>query len=182
MFALITVINGQPGKYISDLWTGLQESCGLDGQNSFMLPHFSWFGCEEIHCENLQIELARISSTIKPFSVKTAGLGVFTGPQPVLYIPIIRTQELSKAHTAVWEACLPYMQGPNYYYSPQNWMPHITLGFKKMTPEVIQCSLGRLTNIRFDFEIFADHYELACYDGQNLGSIRSYHFMESDQA
>ena len=72
--------------------------------------------------------------------MQASGLGIFTGSAPVLHIPIVRTSELSELHATVWQQTSPAATGTVDYYSPDNWMPHVTLAsgdiHKDNLPEV----------------------------------------------
>ena len=73
-----------------------------------------------------------------------SGLGIFTGSPPVLYVPIVRTRELSEFHATVWKHAARTASGTVDYYHPDDWLPHITLAFgdihKDNLPDVIRLS------------------------------------------
>jgi 2'-5' RNA ligase len=87
-----------------------------------------------------------------PFSVRATGLGVFAGAQPVLYVPVVRSVELSRFHEAVWKAIGAAAAGAMTYYEPQQWIPHITLACGDLEPK----TLGKVTALLGEREILWD--------------------------
>ena len=47
--------------------------------------------------------LSQIARETEPFTIESDGLGIFTGPMPVLYVPIVRSPALSRVHQQVWQ-------------------------------------------------------------------------------
>jgi 2'-5' RNA ligase len=86
--------------------------------------------------------LERIARSRQAFRIEATGLGIFAGTPPVLYVPIVRTQELSGFHATVWKQAAPTATGTVDYYRPDHWLPHITLAsgdiHKDNLPDVIR--------------------------------------------
>ena len=112
---------------VEALWAELEADFGLKGVCVTPYPHFTWQIAPAYDLERMTGVLEDIASRTAPFEIKTAGLGLFTGESPVLYIPLVKTQALSALHQQIWEALLPACTDPSPYYSPEQWVPHITL-------------------------------------------------------
>lgn len=103
-------------------------------------PHVSFHVAEAYDLPALDAQLRAVCAGMAPVTVRTTGLGVFTGPAPVLYAAVNRDPALSALHAAVWAACEGAAQGSLPYYAPTVWVPHITLAQLDVTP----AALGRL--------------------------------------
>jgi hypothetical protein len=88
------------------------------------------------------------------------GLGLFTGPAPVLFLPVVRTAALSAWHQRVWDALLPAAREPLDYYHPDRWIPHITVAHGDLDPDRAAEAVRRLAGRTFDWRLTADN--LAC--------------------
>ena len=116
--------------------------CAVMGFYKTPFPLFSYHVAVDYDLTMLSLVLKRLAKNQSPFKVTTAGLGLFSGPQPVLYLALTRTPALSAFHQLVWPEVDPTASGSIAYYHPNQWMPHITLadgeGFKAHLPEVVR--------------------------------------------
>ncbi len=92
--------------------------------------------------------------------MRTAGLGIFTGPQPVLYIPVVRSPELTQFHQALWQRVSRVGNRIQAYYHPDQWMPHITIGFGDTGSEKLSQIVRYLGERDFHWEITVDNVAL----------------------
>jgi 2'-5' RNA ligase len=74
---------------------------------------------------------------MSPFAVTTAGLAAFTSVRPILYIPVVRTAELSLRQQQLWEAIGDACTDVVDYYSASNWVPHLTLAERDLDAETL---------------------------------------------
>lgn len=121
---------------------------------------------------------------IKPFKVRTASLGLFIKQEPsrktsyVIYLPVVRTAELSEVQKTVWEGLEGIGNKVQGYYAPDRWMPHITLVHDEGTddPEmlgkVVSFIAGRYT---FDWELDIENITVSSQD--NLGERQETSFL-----
>lgn len=163
------------------LWEWLNCECNLKGIQIVPYPHFSWLGCENLNIEEAKQVITEFARSITPFIVKTTGIGVFTGSHPVLYLPVIKTRELLNAHDSLWNLIYPHLEKANIYYSPEQWMPHVTLAFRDLSGELVGCAAESLTSTRLELEINVDHLELDYYEGENLGSVMRFPFADGGE-
>lgn len=135
----------------------LEEECGLVGIKVTPFPHFSWLIARDFDYSTLEISLEKIAGETRPFTVRATGIGVFSGPSPVIFIPITRTQKLNELHQRVWDAIQLHGEEISPYYSPSNWVPHITLAQVDITQENISCAMQKLTFQSYSWEVDVDN-------------------------
>ena len=139
------------------VWAELAEVLGLRGVYVTPFPHFSYHVARGYDPAALTAALARVAASAAPFTVTTAGLAAFTGPAPVLYLPVVRTAALSALHAALWVALEPAAAGSQAYYAPDSWMPHITLGFGDLTPDSLAEAIRLLGGRNFNWKFPVDN-------------------------
>jgi len=104
--------------------------------------------------------LRRFAASKTSFKVRTGGLGIFTGPQPVLYIPIVRSPELTQFHEALWQEIFNTCSGIEDYYHPAHWVPHITIGIGDMNKDNLSQIVRFLVERDFNWELTVDNVVL----------------------
>ena len=96
-----------------------------------------------------------LANTRAPLDVTTAGLGVFSGEQPIIYIPVIRTRALDDLHLRLYRSLAPHCRDHVAYYAPERWMPHISIGQVNITPDVLPSLLAWLSHQPLSWEMSA---------------------------
>ncbi len=155
MDGIVSLLDEAHDTLVRDIWVDLQREFGLDCSSTSRYPHLSYHVAESYDDSRLEAALPRVLRGVAPFKVNTTGLGIFSGEQLVLFIPVVRTAELSKLHAALWEAAGPTATRLVDVYGPATWMPHITLAYnvdKVMLPKMV----GYLGGRNFDWSFLID--------------------------
>lgn len=171
MHGVVTVLNDPQYTFVEDLWAELESACGLKEIKKTPIPHFTWQVAEGYDFDALQAALQVLAQTIKPFSVRTTGLGVFSGQGQVLYIPVVRDAHISEVHAQVWLALLDLSVNASPLYSPHIWMPHITLANKDLDRERLDCAMHLLAFRSFDWEVEVDNFSLVYQKDDAVGAL-----------
>jgi 2'-5' RNA ligase len=174
MYAIATLLDPNSDSQTRDFWQLLKTDCGLAGINTAPLPHFSWQGAEDYQVDEAEKILSEAAAQLAPFVVRTAGLGLFTGPVPVLYLALVKTELLMKVHRTLWERIGPLATGLNCHYSPDAWMPHITVAHQDLTADNLVCAVKNLIFRPVELEILVDRFALLYQFEEDTG-IRSYY-------
>ena len=98
-------------------------------------PHVSYHIAPRYGPLALEADLRAVARETRPLEIRTTGLGIFTGPAPVLYLAVTRSPALSALHAQTWAACNAAAEGVSPLYAPEVWVPHITLAHLDVTPE-----------------------------------------------
>lgn len=153
MEGIVSLLDDKHYQLVEDLWAELAHEFGVRGVYITPYPHFSYSVAAHYNIESLTHILERITSNITTFQVRTDGLGMFTGAAPVIYIPVVRSLELTQLHEALWEEISPTASGTQEYYHPNQWMPHITIGFGDINRENLPPIARWLNERDFHWEI-----------------------------
>jgi 2'-5' RNA ligase len=135
MYGVVSLLDEAHNEKVQNIWAMLKSRFGVGNPNVTGYPHFSYHIAQRYDLDRLSGLLERMVRETAVFTVHTAGLGIFTGAEPVIYIPVVRDPALTSLHQTLWphiEPCGHYSQS---YYAPANWVPHITLGQGDISPE-----------------------------------------------
>jgi 2'-5' RNA ligase len=176
MDGVVTILDLVHHERVKQIWDRLKNLCQFPMNHTNPIPHFSWHIADSYPEEQLASILSEVCATTHPFNAQTTGLGVFSGPIPVVYIAIAKSRRLLEFHEYLWSRLQPIAVGNYPYYSPENWMPHITLVYP-MPGSAIQipwhdklsvgCFLEALVFEKFEWTLTVDNLALI---GENQNS------------
>ncbi len=157
MITIASLFDRKSTKKTGKVWDLLESECEMIGIKSIPYPHFSWLTGADFVDDQISLSLSEISQQMNVFEIKTAGLGVFTGESPIIYLPIIKTQQLLTYHQMIWNSFSNKVKEINSYYAPQNWVPHITIGYGDVTLDTLSCALKSLLHRDLSLNIIIDN-------------------------
>ena len=128
MHGVVTILDETHYERVEALWAELKREFGVGSARVVHYPHFSYHVAAGYDLDRLAAVLDSIARQTAAFTVKATGLGIFTGPEPVLYVPVVRSATLATLHKQIWTAIEPASRDSIAYYAPDLWLPHITLG------------------------------------------------------
>ncbi|HEX8035238.1 MAG TPA: 2'-5' RNA ligase family protein [Ktedonobacterales bacterium] len=130
MYGVVSLLDDAHWQAVADIWDELEQARGIKRLREIIpYPHVTYHGAEEYDFDRLDGALTRLAATSTPFVIQTAGVGIFTGTKPVLYLAVVRNPELTRYHQAVWAALAEAHVSVHAVdlYHPDRWVPHITL-------------------------------------------------------
>ena len=169
MYVVISELDPISSADVGKIWRKLHEACGLKKIYTIPVPHFTWFASDSLDVSSSALMLSKLTANAKPLSIHTFGLGLFTGEHPVLYLPMVKSEEMLRLHREIWDLAVPYCEGPKHYYSPAFWIPHITLALKDLTRENIACGLNKIAFETIEYYVTIDSLSIAEYVDKSLG-------------
>ena len=172
MHGIVSLLDNKHYQLVEDLWAKLEREFAVRGVYITPYPHFSYQIAQDYNVAQLEPILQRFASGRATFQVKTSGLSIFTGSHPVLYIPVVRSPELTRFHQELWPDISTAGSGISDYYQPANWMPHITIGFGDINKENLSHIVRSLAERDFGWEIAVDNVALI-YDMGTKQELRS---------
>ncbi|MBE0696890.1 MAG: 2'-5' RNA ligase family protein [Anaerolineaceae bacterium] len=124
----ILTLDPQTDLAVREMWQ-LIEIAGLP---SMMLqydypPHLTLAVCEDMDLDGLIAHLPSFIAAFPPLQVDFPGVGVFSNIDPVVYLTVSRSPDLTSLHAAFWDLIGAYSSNLSQYYHPRAWVPHITL-------------------------------------------------------
>lgn len=156
MNGILALLDPTHSAQVKDLWLELEQRFGMCGVRIFPYPHVSFHILDGYPLATIQERLHDTVTRFKPVKVKTAGIGLFVTPAPVLYIPVVRATALDRIHRLLWKA-FPPLTGNGGYYAPNEWIPHITLAVGDLKAELLPEVIAVLSSRDFHWEITLDN-------------------------
>jgi 2'-5' RNA ligase len=179
MYAIVSLLEDSAYQLVEGIWNKLEIDCGLAGIKVTPYPHFSWQLAENYDLSNLKVALQDIASVSTPMKVLCAGLGIFTGPEPVIYIQVVKDDHLLKYHRELWGKIMPLAISPSTHYAPNTWVPHITLAHSDVDSEKLACALKDLATQPLSWELKIDNLSLVYQTGEEVGQLeKRFDFLE----
>jgi len=177
MHALVSLLDQTHSALVRQLWRELEKECGLAGVKVTPFPHFSWQVAADYGEPETTETLAAIAAQTPAFKVHTGGLGIFSGPEPVVYIAVRRSPRMDRLHAKLWRQFLPAATALSPFYHPRNWMPHITLIFNPETSAALSCGLKMLAFRPFDWELEVTNLSFVSQSDGQVGTLEYLHEM-----
>lgn len=171
MYAIISKLDPDSSTTVSNLWLKLRDNCGLSGIYKTPTPHFTWFAADDLDLPEVTSALSKLAESAEPFTIHTFGLGIFTGRNPILYLPMVKSIKLINLHHEIWNNFEQFSQEPNLYYSPKLWVPHITIALNDLTHENLSCALETVAFDPIELFVTVDNLNIAEYDEQRPGKF-----------
>ena len=103
MHGIVSLLDNDHNQLVEELWAELEREFSVRGVYVTPYPHFSYHVAQVYDVDKIEPILQRITSNITTFKVRTSGLGIFTSASPVLYIPVVRSLELTQLHQELWK-------------------------------------------------------------------------------
>ena len=172
MHGIGSQLDNDHNQLFEELWAELKREFSVDEVYITPYPHFSYHVAQDYDVDKVEPILQRITSNITTFKVRTSGLGVFTGNSPVLYIPVARSLELTQLHEELWQEIATASSDVQQYYHPDQWMPHITIGFGDINKNNLSQIIPFLANRDFNWEITVDNIAVI-YDSGTKQELKS---------
>lgn len=141
MYTVISELDAGSSVVVKNLWARLRDACGLRAIYDLPTPHFTWFVAKALDLSSAKVILAELAAHNLMLTTHVFGLGIFSGDRPVLYLPIVKSQAMIDLHHQIWDKLGPMADRVNGYYSPDYWLPHITLAINDLRRENLACAL-----------------------------------------
>jgi 2'-5' RNA ligase len=153
---VVSLLDQKHYQQVKDLWAELARKFGVRGIYVSPRPHITYQIATCYEVKSLESVLQRFAASKTSFKVRTGGLGIFTGPQPILYIPVVRSPELTQFHEALWQEIFNTGSSTEDHYHPTRWVPHITIGIGDMNKRNLSQIIRFLVERDFNWEITID--------------------------
>src|ERR1700690_1106703 len=101
MQGIVSLLDGEARDRIEQLWEELRRDFGVRGIHSKRFPHFSYHVADEYDLAKLRPELEQLAGAMRQFLARASGIGIFTRKEPVIYLPVVRSNELQNIHSGV---------------------------------------------------------------------------------
>lgn len=177
MYTIISEIDQKSSEIVKCLWGRLRDACGVKAIYALPTPHFTWFSAEALDIDETSSIIAELAARSRRLSTYVFGLGIFSGDQPVLYLPIVKTQAMIDLHNEIWQEVQDHCECPNGYYSPPHWIPHITLALRDLRRDNLACVLESVAFEPVEMTVTAENFIIVAQEGELVSeALHKYQF------
>jgi len=179
MDAVVSLLDADHERRVRDLWRELEADFGvLRVREILPFPHVTFQGAESYDERRVGPLLERLAHAARPFVIRTAGLGIFTGTKPVLTVAVARDAALDAFHRLVWDTLGAVASELSPYYAPgDRWMPHVTLAQHDLERTNLPAIVGALCERDFAWEIRIENLALLVKNERDeTFEVRRYEF------
>jgi 2'-5' RNA ligase len=174
MPVLATSLDEPSASLVRGLWDRIERELGLKGVRKVPFPHFTWLGCELLDTPRLVDLLGTLGPEQVPVHARSASLGVFLQPAPVIHLAVVRSPGVEALHRRLWnlvESCAAEMHG---LYRPELWVPHITLAQGDLRAEQVPEVMRLLGDIAFPLDFTCKNLTLFHWIGPRFEPIERF--------
>ncbi|MFN8617613.1 MAG: 2'-5' RNA ligase family protein [Dehalococcoidia bacterium] len=139
---------------VERLWGSMHREFGIPMGYPGAVPHITFhLGARDAEPGAAGVVEAVAKRTV-PFSITTAGFGVFGGPEPVVHLAVARSPQVARL-AAELESALAAAGYPTTdpYFTPDRWMPHITIAHRNLAGIELGSLLAWLVSQPLSWEI-----------------------------
>ena len=180
VYGIVTILDERENAQVYQALKDLVDACGLPQDMLSPVPHFTWHVAAGYQQPEVDQLLQAVTIKAKTFRVAAFGLGLFTGATPVLHVPIMKKIRMIRFHSNLYKKISPLAQAPSKYYTPDNWIPHITIAQGIELPHYLACALERLAYQEIRIDIKVNHLALGyLHVGESWGISNTYDFSRS---
>ena len=152
MYAITSLLNPRNAQRITRIIKGLESKFGLDDVQATPDPHVTYLVMGTRRLADLKEMLQQVAASTPPFSAYTTGLGVFPGEKPVIYVPVLRSNDLNELHQRVLDVTAPLSRASSYF-CPDRWLPHLSLALHDTTPDLLGPVLRHLNQETYNLRL-----------------------------
>ncbi|SHL13351.1 2'-5' RNA ligase family protein [Hymenobacter psychrotolerans] len=166
MLAITSLLNQQNAERINRLIKSLETEFGLDDVQATPDPHITYQLAGVRKLSALKQVLRDVARSTRPFVAHTTGLGVFPGPNPVIYIPVLRSNDLNLLHQRILQVTAPLCLRTDKFSGPDCWLPHISLALHDTTPELLGPVMQYLNRHTFNLKLNINNLAILRQEGE----------------
>jgi len=173
-YSIVALLDAEHDRFIRTLWREMESEFGITIPFENPLPHMTHLVFGDIKQKPLQEALERFAEDESPYTIRTAGIGIFTGKRNAVYVSAVRTPNLSAIQTSLISAVASSVDDLAETHLINNWMPHITLamGLSGENGDLLGAIVKRLAHRNFAWEFKVTRLGLLEWNAQAADAAR----------
>ena len=150
MPAVIALLDAASRGRVEALFARMEADFGVGRGFVGGVPHITFHVAEYAFDARAHEAVAGVASTTAPFAMASSGFGVFTGPEPVVFVNVARSPE---AAVLASRLAASLGGGTSTFYEARRWAPHITLAHGNLEGADLPGLLGWLAGVPLSWEL-----------------------------
>jgi 2'-5' RNA ligase len=149
LIGLVSILEGKWHDEVINLWKLMEGKYETVGIQQFDHPHLTFQGGMKTNKNDISKELQEFASKIKPFNIEIDGFSHFD--DMVIYLEVKKSRRLLDLNRKCNKFLKKYCDVITLY-TPESWIPHITIAMDDLTPANFKKAWGILKNREFRFK------------------------------
>ncbi|MEH7113276.1 2'-5' RNA ligase family protein [Neobacillus niacini] len=130
---IASIMTGIERDEVLRYWNVFETEYNSIGVQSFDHPNLGFQAGRCSNIDSLKDELSNLCAALSPFEVIVEGFGFFEAPSKVVYLKVNKTDGLLELHKKINKSLAEYCKDLFEFYTPENWVPHITLAMDDLS-------------------------------------------------
>lgn len=160
MHAVVSLLDDNSSRMVEKLWAAIEKEFGIRGVYRTPFPHISYHVSGEYQVDKVKTVMQVFGRHTSPFRVRCCGLGVFTGPETVLYIPLVRSPQLADFQHELWHQLTKSAGNLDFSYRPARWVPHIKLAHHDLTQRILAAIVRKFCQLELNQQVTINNLSL----------------------
>ncbi|HEY9722683.1 MAG TPA: 2'-5' RNA ligase family protein [Oscillatoriaceae cyanobacterium] len=159
-YGLVSLLEGTSERKLKALWAELQTEFGVRGGGPVPIAHLAYQVAGQYHVPALHDALARLARSRRPFTVQVSDVEVIEGPEPVIFLRVVRSSDLLSFQHDVWEGTYFAADELPPHYHPDRWVPHLTIANQRLSDGELARVIEFLTAKDLQWQLKIDNLAL----------------------
>jgi 2'-5' RNA ligase len=169
IYAVVSLIREETWQKILELIGNPSEINSQPKGSEYI--HISWLVAQNINIPEFEKTLKNIAKKQTPLLISSGGLGIFGGEKPKITLNLARNASVDKLHSIIWRKSQLLMSEIKQYYSPELWMPHITLVQNGFGKDDYQKIINKLIYTTFQIQVSITNLAILYQDETTAGML-----------
>lgn len=126
-YGIVALLDPEHEQFIKSIWQEIEGEFDVKIPFKNPIPHITHIQAGKINEPQLHKALKNFAENQAPYSIRTAGIGIFTGEHKALYVSVVRNPNLTAIQTTLLSSLAGAVEDFAETHLVNNWMPHITL-------------------------------------------------------
>jgi len=151
-YGIAALLDSEHDKFIKSIWHEMEAEFDITVPFKNPIPHVTHIQAGKIRTPAIQEALQNFANNHDPYTIRTAGIGIFTGQRNAVYVPVIRNPNLTAVQTNLIATLAGAVEDIAETHLINNWMPHITLVMGLTDNDKLAAIIKRLAQRNFAWE------------------------------
>jgi 2'-5' RNA ligase len=157
---VVSLLDDSSGRMVEKLWAAIEKEFGIRGVYRTPFPHIAYHVSGKYQVDKVKTVIEVFAHHTSPFRVRCCGLGVFTGPEPVLYIPIVRSPQIAEFQHEFWHQLTKSAGDLDFSYRPARWVPHLKLAHHDLTQRALAAIVRKFCTLELNQQVTINNLAL----------------------
>ncbi len=165
-YGIVALLDKEHDTFIRNIWHEMEAELDIKIPFDNPIPHITHLQAGKVKEDELHRALQQFAETQAPYTIRTTGIGIFTGTRNAVYVPVVRNPNLAAIQTNLIASLAGTIEEIAPTHMINNWIPHITLvmGLSGANVDKLAAIVKRLAQRNFAWEFKVTH--LAVLDGK----------------